>query len=186
MRTHLVLALAALTATASFAAEQETGNVVAHDAQQSTFTIETDTGNRIAFQTAATTRVTRDNAVVAVRDLVTGTRVRVTADEAVGTAPRLASRVEVMEEASAPGAGSATSGVDNTQTDTSGATDSTTARDDDTMNDNAIDNDRVDSAEDGRMASNDQLPRTATALPLIALLGSGALLAGLTVRSVRR
>jgi hypothetical protein len=154
MKRHLVLAIAALSvATAVWAADLETGNVVSIDPVANTFTIETDGGSRIAFHTTATaTRMTRDEIVISLGDLTAGTRVRVTADDAVGTEPRHASRVEL---------------IDTEPTDVS-----------DTSAD--------DQSDGSQLASNDRLPSTASPLPLIGLLGSGGMLAGLILRKLRR
>ena len=151
MKKHLVLAIAALSIATSAWAAIDTGEVISTDPVANTFTIQTDAGNRIVFHTASdTTRMMRDQTVVALADLANGTRVRVTADEAIGTAPRHASQVELID-------------VDAAQADL-----------------------RADQAEADRLAMNDRLPATASPLPLIALLGSGSMLAGLALRKLRR
>ncbi len=151
MKKHLVLAIAALSIATSAWAADETGKVVSTDPIANTFTIQTDAGNRIDFHTTSTsTRMMRDQTVVGLVDLVAGTRVRVTADEAVGAAPRHASEVEIIDVAAE-------------RADVS-----------------------ADQADANRLASNDRLPNTASPLPLIALIGSGSLLAGFGLRKLRR
>ena len=162
MKKHLVLAIAALSIATSAWAAMETGEVIATDSGANTFTIQTDSGNRIVFHTASdTTRMMRDQTVVALADLANGTRVRVTADEAIGTAPRHASNVEFIDVDAEPADLAANQAEADRQA-------------------------RIDQAEADRLAMNDRLPATASPLPLIALLGSGSMLAGLALRKLRR
>lgn len=152
MRKYFVLCVAALllVATAAFAAEEETGRIVSIDPVAGTFSIETDDGDRILYRAEPSTRMMRGGATVELGDLAVGTRVTVSAAEAEGSGPRLASQV-TFAAADADDAGTRTTG-------------------------------QTGDPE----ASGERLPSTASPLPLIALLGAGAVAAALLFRRMRR
>jgi hypothetical protein len=150
MRKHFVLWVAALLlATAAFAAEQEAGQVVAIDPAAGTFTVKTDDGDHIIYRTEPSTRLMRSGTTVELGDVAVGARVTVTAPEAEGNAPRLASQAEFVA-----------------------------------VDADAAAQPRADTGADDRMG--ERLPGTASPLPLIALVGAGAMVAGLVVRRLRR
>jgi hypothetical protein len=171
MRKHIGLCAAALLlAGAAWAADEETGKVVSIDAAAGTFTLETDDGDRIAYRTEPSTRLQRDGTTVQLGDVDLGARVEVTAPEAEGTAPRMASEIELVD---ATDAGTRMGGEAEVAAE-AGPRGAGVRADAD-----------VDVDDDDRLARS-ELPRTAGPLPLIGLLGVSAVVAGLLIRRLRR
>lgn len=94
--TGLALALGLVVATAASAAtETISGRVVGRDLDSSTIIVETDTGQRVAFQTSSTTHLERKSGeALALANLQVGDRVEIASDKLV-YAP-MATRVIVI------------------------------------------------------------------------------------------
>lgn len=170
-------AIALLVGTAAGAATTS-GKVVATDALTSAITIQTDDGRRFLFTRNDATKIEQNGMGVALGDLRKDSRVTVTTEQVPTDPliPMLATRVQVDEMVVTAPAPTSESSARVESAGTDGGRPIRTAQ--------------VESAETPHAAetpqSAERLPRTATPLPLIALLGAGFLASGLVLRLRRR
>jgi LPXTG-motif cell wall-anchored protein len=152
--------IALFVASPGFADESHTGTVMAADAARGTFTIRTDTGDRIEYGLRGDASIRmNDDRVAQLSELRAGQRVTVTSSEE-GTG-RVANQVRVLgaEDAERTGA------EDAERTDMAPAAD-------------------TDPDDEDRFPN--RLPQTASPLPLLAALGAASLATGGLLRWRRR
>lgn len=154
------------------------GKVLVTDALTSAITIETDDGRRFEFTTNDATKIEHKGMGVALGDLREDSRVTVTTEQAP-TDPliaMLATRVQVEEMAVAAPVSASESAAGTARVESAG-------KDGGLPNRTA----QVQSADyDASQRTAERLPKTATPLLLIALLGAGFLVSGLVLRMRRR
>lgn len=153
-------ACALLIGTSAYAATTS-GAVVTTDALTNTITIQTEDGRRFLFTRNADTKIEQEGVGIALGDIRKDSRVTVTTEQAPTDPqiPMLASRVQVDEMAVATAPTSAS--VESAD-----------------MGDGApVQTAQVESADAERSAA--RLPRTATPLPLLTVVGTALLGSGL-------
>ena len=165
-------AIALLVGTGVNAATM-TGKVVGTDSLTNAITIQTDDGTRFVFTRNDATKIEHKGVAVGLGDIPQNSRVTVTTEQAPTDpmVPTLATRVDVdeMAVAAAP-----SESVDTTaHVESAGADGGKPMR-----------TAEVRSADTA--PTSERLPRTATPLPLIAVLGAGSLASGLVLRLRRR
>ncbi len=165
----------ALLVGAAASAVTTSGKVVATDALTRAITIETDDGRRFPFTMNDATKIEHKGVNVALGDLREDSRVTVTTEQ-TPTDPRiamLATRVQVEEMAVAAPATPSESSV---RVESAGAD-----------GDRPVHTAQVQSADyDQPQRPAERLPKTATPLPLVAVLGAGFLATGLVLGMLRR
>jgi len=170
-------AVALLVGTAA-SAVTTSGKIVATDARTSAITIKTDDGRRLPFTMNDATKIEHKGVNVALGDLGEDSRVTVTTEQtpADPLTPMLATRVQVEEMAVAAPVSDAESATDTARVESAGA-------DGDRPGHTA----QVHSADyDESQRPAERLPKTATPLPLLAVLGAGFLATGLVLGMRRR
>ena len=163
-----------LVGTAANAATTS-GKVVATDALTNTMTIQTDDGRRFLFTRNDATKIEQAELDVAPGNLRIDSRITVTTEQAPTDPliPMLVTRVQVDEMAVAAPTPASESAAGTARVESAGKDGGRT-----------IHTAQVESAEAPRLA--ERLPRIATPLPLIAVLGAGLLASGLVLRLWRR
>lgn len=170
-------AVALLVGTAANAATTS-GKVVATDALTNTMTIQTDDGRRFLFTRNDATKIEQAELDVAPGDLRMDSRITVTTEQAPTDPliPMLVSRVQVDEMAVAASAPASELAAGTARVESAGKDGGLPTR-----------TAQVQSAEyDEAQRPAGRLPKTATPLPLIAVLGAGLLASGLVLRLWRR
>lgn len=170
-------AIALLVGTAA-SAVATSGKVVATDELTSAITIQTDDGTRLIFATNDATKIEQKGVEVSLGDLRNDSRVTVTTEQ-VPTDPLIpmnATRVEVDETPIAASVPASESPADTARVESAGKDGG-----------RPVHTAQVQSATYGEAERPaERLPRTATPLPLIAVLGAGMLACGLVLRERRR
>ena len=178
MRRALLMMGCAIALLVGMSANAATtsGKVVVTDALTSAITIETDDGRQFQFTMNDATKIEHKGMGVPLGDLREDSRVTVTTEQVPTDplVPMLATRVQVDEAAVAAPASESAAGTASVES---------AGKDGGLPNRTA----QVQSADyDAAQRTAERLPKTATPLLLIALLGAGFLASGLVLRMRRR